>query len=370
MNNIVLYDIDSRIPNLALMKFSRFYKDRGYRVLLTKEIKRLPAYRYFASAVFNTEHSVKKVARLKKMYGDNITLGGTGVNLTKNLDAEVESCFPDYTLYAHTQYALGFLTRGCNKRCSFCVVPKKEGRLKPDYACFDDFVPQGQRNIMLLDNNLLAAPNVHDLLDEMIRRQFNINFSQTLDIQYLTDEIYPALKKVHSMNSRFTRKMIYFSCNTVKQAQWFIHKSDMLKGFGREQVTALIMFGFNTRLSQDFSLLKIMKRLGVTVFLQQYRAIEGVPARIPENYFDMDLDEVAAFTFRTNGRNNEKFFRFVNQLYFNRYGRYYLPLLQAIYRYNNKQKLQTYLKHPELLSVEMYTEYPARRQTICKESNA
>ena len=121
---------------------------------------------------------------------------------------------------------------------------------------------------MLLDNNLLAAPNVNDLLEAMAKRQFNINFSQPLDIQYLTDKNYQQLKLVNSVNSRFTRKMMYFSCNTVKQAKWFILKSDMLRGFGKGRVTAVIMFGFNTRLSQDLAILKTMKKLGIVPFVQ------------------------------------------------------------------------------------------------------
>ena len=279
------------------------------------------------------------------------------MDLKTTLNDEVEQCFPDYNLYGHTQYALGFLTRGCNKRCPFCLVPKKEGRLRPNYSTFDDFVPKSQQNVMLLDNNLLVAPNVNDLLEEMAKRRINVNFSQTLDIQYLTDEIYKKLRMVNSVNSRFTREMIYFSCNTVKQAEWFIRKSDMLRGFGKGRVTAVIMFGFNTRLSQDFSILTIMKKLGVIAFVQEYLPIFGVPARIPEDYFDMDLDEVAEFRFRSNGQNGEKFFRYVSNLYFKRYGRYYLPILKAIYRYNNKPRLQYYLDRPDLLSVEMYRRY-------------
>jgi hypothetical protein len=216
---VVLYDVDSKIPNLALMKLSSFYKSKGYHILLSKKPRLIPADHYFASVVFNSKKSLNQVERLTELYGGKITIGGTGVDLKTTLADEVECYFPDYNLYAHTQYALGFLTRGCNKRCAFCVVPKKEGRLRPYYSTFDDFVPRDQQNVMLLDNNLLAAPNVNDLLEEMAKSQFNVNFSQTLDIQYLTDDIYPKLRMVNSVNSRFTRKMIYFSCNTVKQAE-------------------------------------------------------------------------------------------------------------------------------------------------------
>jgi hypothetical protein len=236
-------------------------------------------------------------------------------------------------------------------------VPKKEGCLQPHYSTFDDFVPKGQQNVMLLDNNLLAAPNAEDLLEEMAKRKFRVNFSQTLDIQYLTKEIYKKLKMVDSVNSRFTRKMIYFSCNTAKQAEWFFEKADELGGFGKGQVTAVIMYGFNTRLSQDFAILKMMRKLSILPFVQEYQPISNVPARIPDDYFDMDLDKLADFRIRSNGQNGEKFLRYVSKLYFNAHGKYYLPLLQAIYRYNNKQRLRYYLARPDLLSTEMYKRY-------------
>jgi len=75
---------------------------------------------------------------------------------------------------------------------------------------------------------------------------------------------------------------------------------------------------------------------------------------MPDDYFDMDLDELAAFRIRSNGQNGEKFLRYVSKLYFERYGRYYLPLLEAIYRYNNKPRLQYYLDRPYLFGVDMY----------------
>ena len=357
MKKVVLFDVDSKIPNLALMKLSSFYKSRGYDTLLSKKPGLIPADLYFGSAVFNSGKSLEKINRLNNLYGGRITVGGTGVDLKARLSDEAERYFPDYSLYAHTQYALGFLTRGCSKRCTFCVVPKKEGRLRPNYSTFDDFVPKGQQNVMLLDNNLLATPNANDLLEEMAKRRFKVNFSQTLDIQYVTNEIYRKLKMVDSVNSRFTRKMVYFSCNTVKQAEWFNCKSDKLRGLGKGCVTAVIMYGFNTRLSQDFAILKMMRKLGVLPFVQEYQPISDVPARIPDDYFDMDLDEVAEFRFRSNGQNGEKFLRYVSELYFNRHGRYYLPLLKTIYRYNNKPRLQYYLDRADLLSTKMYKRY-------------
>ena len=67
----------------------------------------------------------------------------------------------------------------------------------------------------------------------------------------------------------------------------------------------------------------------------------------------MDLREVIRLTFRSNGYNWEKYLRWLNRLYFRRYGRYYRPLVEIIYRYNNKERIARYLRQPELLTTEL-----------------
>jgi hypothetical protein len=66
-------------------------------------------------------------------------------------------------------------------------VPAKEGPLKQPAQSFDAFVPPRQRSVMLLDDNLLSYSGVEELLLEMIRRRYAVNFSQTLDIAYLNE---------------------------------------------------------------------------------------------------------------------------------------------------------------------------------------
>src|SRR5205823_3303932 len=145
---------------------------------------------------FHCGKSQKKIDELRAIYGNGIEIGGTGVDLRKRLPPQAESCFPDYSLYGHEHYALGFLTRGCHKRCAFCVVPTKEGYVKVQAGGFGDFVPPGQKNVMLLDDNLLAYSGVEAMIEEMARRRYAINFSQTLDISCLTPEKYALLRRI------------------------------------------------------------------------------------------------------------------------------------------------------------------------------
>ncbi len=350
---VALFDVDSKIPNLALMKLSTYYKQQGYAVILYKHIVKCNADILYASAIFNSPKSLERVQWLKYLYGNTIEIGGSGVDLKKRLSPEIEKCFPDYDLYNHDKYAIGFLTRGCDNRCRFCLVPEKEGP-KRVVATFADFMPKNQQNLLLLDDNLLSFQEAKGLLKEMAQQKYAVNFSQSLDISYLNEETFNLLMQVDSRNSKFTKRMYYFSCNSLASVNKFYERKDLLKGFGREAVSVIMMYGFNTRLSEEYEMFLMYKRIGLIPFVQEYHPIAGVSARIPEDYFDFDLDKVIALTCRTNGQNGEKYLKWLNNHYFNTYGKYYLPLIEKIYRYNNKNAINRYLKKPELLTNELY----------------
>lgn len=350
MKTVALYDICGKIPNFALMKLSAYYKAKGYASVLCKDTPPPKATCHYASCVFHHSKANHALASLRSLLGDDLVAGGSGVNLKQTLPPEVDRCFPDYSLYSWHKYAIGFLSRGCNSRCSFCLVPEKEGQLREDYATFDDFVPAGQRNVMLLDANLLATRNACGFLEEIIRRKYRVNFSQTLDIRYLTGDIVTLLGQVQSVNSRFTKPMYYFSCNSLAQVSHFREKQDRLRKLGRGNITVIAMFGFDKTLAEEYAILSALKELQLIPFLQEYMPLTGRHHTPPANYFDMDIDRIAEIRFRTNGRNNEKFLSFVNQRYFETFGQYYLPLLEARYRYNSKQAINRYLRNPALVT--------------------
>src|SRR2546428_3315636 len=52
MRRVALFDIDSRIPNLALMKLGAYYKTRGCEVVLARKPVRIETDKYFASTGF------------------------------------------------------------------------------------------------------------------------------------------------------------------------------------------------------------------------------------------------------------------------------------------------------------------------------
>ena len=114
------------------------------------------------------------------------------------------------------------------------------------------------------------------------------------------------------------------------------------------------MYGFDSSLSHDYERWMMLRRLRLVPFLQEYWPIPGTPSRLPARFCDMDLNEVIRLTFRSNGQNLEKYLRWVNRLYFETYGKYYLPLLKVIYRYNQRERIHSYLQRPEVLTTELY----------------
>ena len=92
-------------------------------------------------------------------------------------------------------------------------------------------------------------------------------------------------------------------------------------------------------------------------FFQEYWPIPGVPARLPAQFFDMDLRPFIRLTFRSNGYNWEKYLRWLNRLYFQTFGRFFHPLLKILFRYNNKHCYDWYRQRSELLTDDLYRDF-------------
>lgn len=197
---IALHDGDAQtdFPNYALMKISAWHKTLGDEVewwnpLMTYD-------RVYSSKVFTftPENPYLPPDTIK---------GGTGYGLYNDLPAEIDSMFPDYSIYPECDYAIGFLTRGCIRNCPWCVVPKKEGRIRP-YKTWREIKRQDSRKIVFMDNNVLACPHGIEQIWDMMGQNVRIDFNQGLDARLIDDEIADMLSRVKWI--RFIR----MSCDT------------------------------------------------------------------------------------------------------------------------------------------------------------
>lgn len=203
-------------PNYALMKISAWHKSQGDTVEWW-----LPMDTYdkvYSSSVFDFTP--------KNVYLPlNTIYGGTGYGLYNELPKEIDDIFPDYSIYPKCDYAIGFLTRGCINKCSFCVVPKKEGKIRP-YRKWQDVVRTDTNKVHLMDNNILACDYGISQLDELSQTDYRIDLNQGMDIMLITDEICKIIKKLK------WEKYIRFSCDKEYQIPYFEKAMELFSRYG------------------------------------------------------------------------------------------------------------------------------------------
>lgn len=203
---IALIDVDSHnFPNLPLMKISAYQKAHGHTVDWWNGFEQYDTI--FMSKVFTDEYSPD----IPKPYNGHVVQGGTGYGLGNSLPYDYEHIYPDYSLYPRLtkDTAFGFLTRGCPRNCQFCIVSSKEGRASRHVADLNEFW-RGQRNIKLLDPNLLAAPNHEELLQQLADSGAYVDYTQGLDIRLTTKDNMLLLNKVKT-------KALHFAWDNPKE---------------------------------------------------------------------------------------------------------------------------------------------------------
>ena len=198
-----------RFPNLALMKLAAWHKEQGDIVDWYPPFMSSPD-RIYVSKVFTFSHDCVDFSA-----GDpEPVYGGTGYRMYDDLPSDVDSCLPDYSIYPGVDYAIGFLSRGCVRRCPWCVVPKKEGNIRR----YDDIerISQGRQNVVLMDNNFLANdPDfVREQLEKSVFLKLRIDFNQGLDARLVDDTNAKWLASCNWRAATGNNAYIRFSCDT------------------------------------------------------------------------------------------------------------------------------------------------------------
>lgn len=196
MTKTLLIDIDSTIPNLALMHISTWKKNQGNEVGFN-----IPEPdEVYASCVFKKNRHL--VDGLRFYYPNAmIDIGGGGVDLDKHLPDGVDFLMPDYSLYPDCDFDLGFTTRGCNRGCYFCIVPKKEGKFHINQHP-SEFHHPSHKKIVLLDNNILLNKDwFFEVTDWIIANGMSVDFNQGLDIRLMDNQIAKRIAELKPIRS-------------------------------------------------------------------------------------------------------------------------------------------------------------------------
>jgi hypothetical protein len=197
---IGLLDIDGHnFPNLALMKISAYHK------AMMNEVEWVNFFEHydivFKSKVFTFTQDNGFV-----IDADSVVHGGTGYNDDYELPEYVDKTQPDYSIYPNIKHAYGFLTRGCPNKCSWCVVPRKEGNIRP-YDDIDDIL-QNRKSAILMDNNVLASDWGIKQIEKIIKLRVKVDFNQGLDARLIDEPMAKLLSKVRWLSP------LRMSCDT------------------------------------------------------------------------------------------------------------------------------------------------------------
>lgn len=197
------FGTNDKFPNLALMKISAYHKAKGDEVVWWNPM--LPCDRVYSSKVFDFTPE-------NQYLPEDTIKGGTGYGLFDELPKEIDDVYPDYSIYPHCDYAIGFLTRGCINKCRWCTVPKKEGYIRA-YRRWEKIVRRGTDKLVLMDNNILACSWGIQQLKELANTGYKIDLNQGMDARLVTPEIADVLARIKWI------KHIRFSCDTKAQIE-------------------------------------------------------------------------------------------------------------------------------------------------------
>ncbi|MGD0342764.1 MAG: radical SAM protein [Bacteroidales bacterium] len=178
---IGLIDIDGHnYPNLALMKVSAFYKARGHKVDWVD---------YFNNYDIVYQSKVFTYTPDNNFYVncDLIVKGGTGYDCLITLPDNIDKTQPDYSLYPKFTSAYGFITRGCPNKCSWCIVPKKEGNIHP-YMDVEE-IARDRKEVVLMDNNILASEWGLQQIEKIVKLKLKVDFNQGLDARFIARDV-------------------------------------------------------------------------------------------------------------------------------------------------------------------------------------
>ena len=220
-----------RFPNLVCEKISAYWNDKGAETKLLLSYEEMKDYdEVYVSKVF-TDTDCPQELYDEKWLKDNphIHVGGTGFYFDKapNLPDEIEHHMPNYHLYdewiegeclkaeakhnelelkkpeverkpfnkknylkqfrEYREYSIGFLTRGCFRKCGFCVNKKYSHVFK--HSPLEEFYDPTMKKICMLDDNFFGCPNWREMINQLIETGRPFKFKQGLDERLLTREM-------------------------------------------------------------------------------------------------------------------------------------------------------------------------------------
>lgn len=295
-----------RFPNLVCLKISGYWKEKGAKTVLLLSYDNLDDYdEVYISKVFTDTPFPEDIKETNRIH-----MGGTGFYFDKapNLPDEIEHHMPDYHLYddwiekekekaiekarnegkifnesyfmvqfkEYKEYSIGFLTRGCFRKCGFCVNKKYDHVFK--HSPLKEFYDDSRKKICLLDDNFFGCPFWKPMLKELIATGKSFKFKQGLDERLLTQEKCDLL-----FNSKYDGDFT-FAFDNVSDYELIHSKLKMIRqalGNKRKSIKFYVLVGFESTDYKDienaFKRIELLMRYGCLPYIMRYQNKNETP---------------------------------------------------------------------------------------------
>jgi hypothetical protein len=268
---VLLIDFDSA-GNLALKKICAWERSQGNEVGFDIQ----DPNKVYVSVIFKENR--EQALGVKTFYPNaEFIIGGSGYSLDSKLPDEIELIKPDYDLYPDQEYSQGYTTRGCVRKCEFCVVPKKEGgiRIAQHPSVFHD---TRFDTCMIMDNNLFGAPDKWqaEVFNWFYQNNIKMLSPQGWDIRLLNDIKCYDLKRIKHGAA------IHFAWDNIKDEKFVLKGIKLLRDTGfdlKHKISFYVLCGFDFKngiqiqiplQDNDIYRCEKLKEMGVQAYVMPY----------------------------------------------------------------------------------------------------
>ncbi len=244
------------MPNIAIMQISTYHKRLGddvnwYSHLFDREDTDI----LYISKLFDYTRDPAYLPLTA-----NVIKGGTGYDIKIKLPEDIESIRDlDYSLYPNCQYSVQFYSRGCIRRCQFCVVPEKEGHIQ---SVEPYKLNLKGRYIEVLDNNFFANPEWREAIKDLKRINQPVNF-HGVDVRLLNKE------QCEALNNLRLHKQIHIAWD-FPQIDLRPKLKEILQWIKPYKLMCYVLIGFNSTPEQDLFRVMELRKLKIDPFVMPY----------------------------------------------------------------------------------------------------
>ena len=337
MRNILLVEppYKTKYPPLGLMKIAAYHKRLNDRVVFVKgcipEMRAERWDRIYVSSLFTYywNQTVKAIVYYQKSVPrrSDVFVGGVLATLLQDdlesttnatvipglLDTpgildpgdktKIDTLTPDYSILSEVNFTyelqnsyIGYATRGCPNGCDFCAVHK----IEPE---FNGYLPLrrqvqlieelygGKRDLILLDNNVLASDRFEDIIRDIKALGFGkgatysyknnagristvnryIDFNQGLDARLLTEEKMALLSEI-------ALRPVRIAFDDIRFRKLYEDKVRLAAKYGLKHLSNYILYNFEDQPIDFYDRLKINldlnEELGLQIFSFPMRYVD------------------------------------------------------------------------------------------------